>query len=53
VVDELLVHGSPAECRKQVQAYAEAGVDVPVMALIPPPGLTPDTLLPLLSALSP
>jgi probable F420-dependent oxidoreductase len=53
VVDELLVHGSPAECRTQVRAYAEAGVDVPVMALIPPPGLTPDTLPPLLNALAP
>jgi probable F420-dependent oxidoreductase len=53
VVDELLVHGSAAECRTQVRAYAEAGVDVPVMALIPPPGLTPDTLPALLNALAP
>lgn len=49
LVDELLVHGSPARCRERVRAYAEAGVTVPVMALVPPP----DPLLPLLSALSP
>jgi probable F420-dependent oxidoreductase len=53
VVDDLLVHGSPAECREQVRAYAEAGVQVPVMALVPPPGLTAATLPSLLTALSP
>jgi probable F420-dependent oxidoreductase len=53
LVDELFVHGSPAECRERVRAYAEAGVHVPVMALVPPPGLTPDALPPLLTALSP
>ncbi len=39
VVDELIVHGSPAECRAKVQAYADAGVQVPVMALLPTPEL--------------
>jgi len=39
VVDELIVHGSPAECRAKVQAYADAGVKVPVMALLPTPEL--------------
>jgi probable F420-dependent oxidoreductase len=53
LVDELFVHGSPAECRERVRAYAEAGVHMPVMALVPPPGLTPDALPPLLTALSP
>jgi probable F420-dependent oxidoreductase len=53
LVDELMVHGSPAECRARVQAYADAGVDVPVMALVPPPALTPEALPPLLTALSP
>jgi probable F420-dependent oxidoreductase len=53
VVDELLVHGSPAECRERVRAYAQAGVHVPVMALVAPPGLTPATLPSLLTALSP
>jgi probable F420-dependent oxidoreductase len=53
VVDELMVHGSPAECRARVRAYADAGVDVPVMALMPPPALTPAALPALLTALSP
>jgi probable F420-dependent oxidoreductase len=39
VVDELMVHGSPAECRAKVQAYADAGVAVPVMALLPTPDM--------------
>jgi probable F420-dependent oxidoreductase len=47
VVDELVVHGSPDECRAKVQAYADAGVDVPVMALLPTPG----DVLPLVRAL--
>lgn len=41
VVDELIVHGSPAECRAKVAAYAANGVTVPVMALLPTPDLTP------------
>jgi probable F420-dependent oxidoreductase len=44
VVDQLIVHGSPAECRARVQAYADAGVTVPVMALLPAPGFGPETL---------
>jgi probable F420-dependent oxidoreductase len=39
VVDDLVVHGSPAECRAKVQAYADAGIGVPVMALLPTPEL--------------
>ncbi len=37
VVDDLIVHGSPARCRARVQAYADAGIGVPVMALLPTP----------------
>ena len=37
VVDALVLHGSPADCRDQVRRYAAAGVDVPVMALLPTP----------------
>ncbi|WP_433296903.1 LLM class F420-dependent oxidoreductase [Actinoplanes sp. CA-030573] len=45
VVDDLIVHGSPAECRAKVAAYAAAGVTVPVMALLPTPApFTLDTL---------
>jgi probable F420-dependent oxidoreductase len=39
LVDELIVHGSPAECRARVQAYAEAGITIPIMALTPTPEL--------------
>jgi probable F420-dependent oxidoreductase len=41
VVDELVVHGTPEECRAKVQAYADAGVTVPVMALLPTPDGNP------------
>ncbi|MGW0504361.1 LLM class F420-dependent oxidoreductase [Micromonospora sp. NPDC003241] len=37
VVDALIVHGSPERCRAQVRRYTEAGVDVPVLALLPTP----------------
>ena len=53
VVDELLVHGAPAACRDRVAEFAEAGVTVPVMAVVPPPDLTPRTLPGLLAALGP
>jgi alkanesulfonate monooxygenase SsuD/methylene tetrahydromethanopterin reductase-like flavin-dependent oxidoreductase (luciferase family) len=51
LVDELVVHGSPAECRHKVEAYAKAGVTVPVMSLLPAPDLTPETLPALIKAL--
>jgi alkanesulfonate monooxygenase SsuD/methylene tetrahydromethanopterin reductase-like flavin-dependent oxidoreductase (luciferase family) len=53
LVDELLVHGSPAECNERLRAYTEAGIQVPVIALVSPPGLTPETLPSLLTALAP
>ena len=37
VVDELILHGSPASCRDQVLRYVEAGVQIPVLALLPSP----------------
>jgi probable F420-dependent oxidoreductase len=37
VVDALVVHGAPESCRAQVQAYADAGVRTPVIALLPTP----------------
>jgi probable F420-dependent oxidoreductase len=42
-VDSLIIHGSPAHCRAEVERYVEAGVTVPIMALLPtpaPPDLT-------------
>ena len=38
VVDQLIVHGSPAECRAHVQRYVDNGVTTPALAVIPPPG---------------
>jgi probable F420-dependent oxidoreductase len=38
VVDALLVHGSPADCRRQLHGYVAAGVQIPVVALV----LTPE-----------
>lgn len=35
VVDDLFIHGPPEACREQVQAYREAGVDTPVLLVIP------------------
>ena len=37
VVDELVLHGNPASCREQVLRYVEAGVQIPVLALLPSP----------------
>ncbi|HET6483620.1 MAG TPA: LLM class F420-dependent oxidoreductase [Actinoplanes sp.] len=37
VVDDLIVHGSPAECRTKVEAYVDAGITVPALALLPTP----------------
>lgn len=35
LVDALIVHGSPQECREHLQRYVAAGVTTPVMALLP------------------
>jgi probable F420-dependent oxidoreductase len=43
VVDALVLHGTPATCRAQVQAYVDAGVQVPVLAVLPTPQLTDTT----------
>lgn len=40
VADALVLHGNPASCRQQVQAYVDAGVQVPVLAVVPTPELT-------------
>ncbi len=37
VVDDLVLHGSAESVREQVQAYADAGVTTPVIALLPTP----------------
>lgn len=35
VVDELLVHGSPDACRERVREYVAAGLDTPILAVLP------------------
>lgn len=35
VVDELVVHGSPAECQEHLARYVECGVTTPVLAPLP------------------
>lgn len=39
VVDELIVHGSPQHCRRQVQRYVDNGVTTPVLAVLPMAGV--------------
>jgi probable F420-dependent oxidoreductase len=35
VVDELIVHGSPEECRAHIQRYVDNGVTTPALAILP------------------
>ena len=35
VVDELIVHGSPAQCRATIQRYFDNGVTTSALALLP------------------
>ena len=37
LADALVLHGSPAGCRAQLQAYRDAGVQLPVLAVLPGP----------------
>ncbi|GAB2598000.1 LLM class F420-dependent oxidoreductase [Streptomyces capparidis] len=44
VVDALVLHGSPEECREKLRAYAAAGATTVVPALLPTPGEPPAAL---------
>jgi probable F420-dependent oxidoreductase len=35
VVDDLVVHGSPAECRARIEEYVANGLDTPVQMILP------------------
>lgn len=37
LIDELLLHGSPEQCREHVRRYVDAGVTTPVLAIQPAP----------------
>ncbi|HEY6276602.1 MAG TPA: LLM class F420-dependent oxidoreductase [Streptosporangiaceae bacterium] len=39
LVDDLVVHGHPQRCRERVAEYQAAGLDTPVIAVIPAPGM--------------
>jgi alkanesulfonate monooxygenase SsuD/methylene tetrahydromethanopterin reductase-like flavin-dependent oxidoreductase (luciferase family) len=34
VVDDLIIHGSPEQCREHIQRYVDNGVTTPVIALM-------------------
>jgi len=39
VVDDLVIHGDFGSCRERVDAYRQAGLDTPVIAILPTPGV--------------
>ncbi len=39
VVDDLVIHGDFDYCRDRVDAYRRAGLDTPVIAILPTPGV--------------
>ncbi len=41
VVDELIIHGSPEECREHIGRFVDAGVDTPALAVMPFAGVDP------------
>jgi probable F420-dependent oxidoreductase len=41
VVDDLVIHGDLATCRDRVDAYRQTGLDTPVIAVLPTPGVDP------------
>ena len=54
VADALVLHGSPASCRDQVREYIRAGVQLPLLAVLPTPEVTDaDSLAELLAGLGP
>lgn len=56
LVDELVMHGPPEQCRSLVEEYVKAGVATPILALLPTPELSEGgaaALLPVISRLGP
>jgi len=50
LVDELVVHGDPQACRERVAEYRAWGLDTPVIAVVPGPGVEPAAMVPRLAA---
>ena len=44
LVDELIVSGSPEECREHIGRYVETGVTTPALAILPPRAWTAQAL---------
>ncbi|HLX51181.1 MAG TPA: LLM class F420-dependent oxidoreductase [Streptosporangiaceae bacterium] len=49
LVDELMVHGAPEACRERIGEYREQGLNTPVLAITPAPGVEPAAMVPLLA----
>jgi probable F420-dependent oxidoreductase len=45
LVDELVVHGEPDACRERVAEYRAQGLDTPVIAIVPVPGVEPAAMV--------
>ncbi len=53
VVDALVVHGSPEQCREHSQRYVDSGVTTPALALLPVPGQTSADVIAQVRSLAP
>jgi len=53
VVDALVVHGTPEQCRAHIQRYVDSGVTTPVVALLPVPGQTSADVIAQVRSLAP
>lgn len=42
VIDELIIHGSPDDCRAHIQRYIDNGVTCPALSILPFPGVEID-----------
>lgn len=49
VIDDLIVHGTPEQCRAKINEYVANGVTTPVLAPMPVPGVDDDTVIASLS----
>jgi probable F420-dependent oxidoreductase len=49
LVDDLMVHGTPEACRERIGEYRSQGLDTPVLAITPAPGVEPAAMVPLLA----